>query len=121
MASPHEVRVTIGDRHAMNGDATLGSALERVLEAQQDLVVRRASLLMEEWIAKASDFASSSVLAGVGVVFALAGWFIAMFGLIDALDAWFARFAVELAVGVLHIAAGAALIFARRIRTRASA
>src|SRR5687767_2809707 len=120
MASPQELRVTISDRHAINGDATLGSALEHVLEAQQDLVLRRASLMVEEWIAKASNVASRWLLASVGALLAIAGWLIAMVGLIDALDAYFARFAVELVVGAIHIAAGAAFIFARRIRTRAS-
>jgi len=120
MASPQELRVTISDRHAINGDATLGSALERVLEAQQDLVVRRASLMVEEWIAKASNAASRWLLASIGALFAIAGWLIAMVGLIDALDAYFARFAVELVVGAIHIAAGAALITARRTRSRAS-
>jgi len=120
MASPHEVRVTISDRHAINGDATLGSALERVLEAQQDLVVRRASLMVEEWMAKASNAASRWLLASVGALFAIAGWLFAMVGLIGALDTYFARFAIELVVGAIHIAAGAAFIYARQIRTRAS-
>ena len=122
MASPHEVRVTIPNGSAIpdDGDATLGSALERVLEAQQDLVVRRASLMIEELIAKASNFASRWLLATIGCLVAIAGWLFSMVGVIDALDVYFARFAVELAVGVIHIAAGAALIFAR-LRSRATA
>jgi hypothetical protein len=122
MASPHEVHVTLGDRHAIaeDADATLGKALERVLEAQQDLVVRRASLLIEELIAKASDFASRWLLAVVGSLVAIAGWFISMVGVIDALDDYFARFAVELALGAIHVAAGIAMIFVRRTSARAS-
>jgi hypothetical protein len=76
--------------------------------------------MIEELIAKASDFASRWLLATVGVVVATAGWFISMVGVLDALDDYFARFAVELAVGAIHIAAGVAMIFARRMRSRAS-
>lgn len=122
MANPHEVSVTLRDDRGMTGDhdATLGSALERVLEAQQDLVLRRATLLIEEMIAKASSFVSRSLLAAVGTLLAIAGWLFAMVGVIGALDAYFARYAVELAVGGIHIAAGAALILARQFRSRAS-
>ena len=122
MASPQEVRVTtLREQRPISDDrdATLGKALERVLEAQQDLVVQRASLMIEEWIAKASSFVSRSLLAAVGCLLAIAGWIFAMVGAIDALDVYFARFAVELAVGVFHVAIGLALIFARRSRASA--
>ena len=119
----HEVRVTtLRDQRAITDDrdATLGKALERVLEAQQDLVLRRASLMIEELIAKASRFVSRSLIAAVGCLLAIAGWIFAMVGAIDALDVYFARFAVELAVGVLHIAAGLAMIAVRQVRSRSS-
>ena len=120
MASPHEIDVALGNPAITDGDATLGSAVERVLEAQQDLVIRRASLMVEELIAKAADFASRWLLATVGIVMAIAGWLISMVGIVDALDDYFARFAVELAIGAIHIAAGVGLIFARRRISRAS-
>ena len=122
MAGPHEVHVTLSNRHAItdDADATLGKALERVLEAQQDLVVRRASLMIEELIAKASNFVTRWLLAVVGSLVAIAGWFIAMVGVVDALDDYYARFAVELALGAIHIAAGIAMILARRISSRDS-
>ena len=118
-----EVRVTtLRDHRAITDDrdATLGKALERVLEAQQDLVLRRASLMIEELIAKASSFVSRSLIAAVGCLLAIAGWIFAMVGAIDALDVYFARFAVELAVGVLHIAGGLAMIAVRQVRSRSS-
>jgi hypothetical protein len=120
MASPNEIHVALGNPAITDGDATLGSAVERVLEAQQDLVIRRASLMIEELIAKAADFVSRWLLATLGILMAIAGWFISMVGVVDALDDYFARFAVELAVGAFHIAAGVAMIFARRRFSRAS-
>jgi hypothetical protein len=121
MASPHEVQVTLGNGAIADTDATLGSALERALEAQQDLVIRRAGLLIEELAAQViPSVVSGSLLAALGGAIAFAGWFIAMVGLVDALDRYFARFAVEIALGAIHVAAGLALIFARRGRSRAS-
>ena len=120
MASPHEIHVTLGNGAFNDGNASLGSAAERVLEAQQDLVIRRASLMIEELIASAADSASRWLLATVGALIAIAGWFISMVGVVDALDDYFARFAVELAVGAVHIAAGVVMIFARCMRLRAS-
>jgi len=121
MASPHEIPVTLGNRAIIDGeDATLGGALERVLEAQQDLVLRRAGLLIEELTAQLSSFVFSSMLAALGGAIALAGWFIAMVGLVDALDEYFARFAVEIALGAIHIAAGLALILTRHRQSRVS-
>ena len=119
MASPHEVRVTLGDHAIHDADAaTIGSALEHVFEAQQDLVIRRGRLMLEEMLEKASDLVSRSLFAAIGSLLAVAGWFIAMVGLVDALDDYFARFAVELVLGAIHVAAGLALIFARRWLTR---
>jgi len=122
MASPHEIQVTLGNGNGgiTDGNATLGSAVERVLEAQQDLVIRRASLMIEELIANASDFISRWLLVTVGILVAIAGWFIAMVGVVDALDDYFARFSVELVVGAIHVAAGVSMIFARRMRSPAS-
>ena len=120
MASPREIDVTLGGRAIPDGDgaeATLGGALERVLEAQQDLVIRRAGLLIEE---RGTRLVASAFAAALGAAIALAGWFIAIAGLVDALDGTFARYAVEIAVGAIHVAAGLAIVFvfARLRRTR---
>ena len=118
MASPREVHVTLGNGGITDADATLGSALERVLEAQQDLVIRRAGLRAEELVAQLSSFVSGSLVAAVGGAIAFAGWLIVMVGLVDALDRYFARFAVEIALGAIHVAAGLAIVLARRWRSR---
>jgi uncharacterized membrane-anchored protein len=120
MASPHEVPVTLGNGAFTdeNENATLGSALERVLEAQQDLVIRRAGLRIEELVAQISSSVSDSLVAALGYAIAFAGWFIAMVGLVDALDRYFARFAVEIGLGAIHVAAGFAIVLARRWRSR---
>jgi len=117
MASAQEVRVTLGNRAFTDGDATLGSALERVLEAQQDLVIRRAGLLMEEFTAQVASFFSSTLLAALGGAIAVAGWFIAMAGLVNALDEYVPRSAVEIALGAIHVGSGLAILFARRWRS----
>lgn len=52
---------------------------------------------------------SLSIGVIVGAVAAIVGWFIAIAGVIDALDDQFARSAVEIAMGVLHV--GAAIAF----------
>ena len=119
MATPHRLHPTVAEHPISDADAaTLGTALEHVFEAQQDLVIRRAHLLIEELIAKASSFASRSVLAVIGSLVAAAGWFVALAGLIDAFDDYFARYAVEIVVGAIHIVAGLALIFAPRWLSR---
>jgi hypothetical protein len=107
----HDVRVSYRDPAVAGEDPSLGHALERVLEAQQGLVVRRIDLLLEELTAKAKGLVSLSIGAIVGAIAALAGWFIAIAGVIDALDDHFARSAVEIAIGLLHLGAGIALIF----------
>jgi protein-S-isoprenylcysteine O-methyltransferase Ste14 len=82
-----------------------------VFEAQQALVVRRVDLLIEESTAKIKSLVAISVGAAAGAIAAFAGWFIAMAGVIDALGGHFPRPAVEIAVGALHVAAGAALAY----------
>ena len=121
MANPHEIQATLGDGAFTDDEnATLGSALERVLEAQQDLVIRRVGLRAEELVAQITSFISGSLVAALGGAIAIAGWFIAMLGLVDALDRYFARFAVEIALGAIHVAVGVAILFARRGRSRVS-
>ena len=110
-SSLHDVRVSYRDPVVSGEHPSLGDALEHVFEAQQALVVRRVDLLLEEITAKAKGLVSLSVGAIVGTVVALAGWFLAIAGVIDALDDRFARSAVEIAMGALHVGAGIAFVF----------
>ncbi len=110
-SSLHDVRVSYRDTVVSGEDPSLGDALEHVFEAQQALVVRRVDLLLEEITAKAKGLVSLSVGAIVGAIAALTGWFIAIAGVIDALDDHFARPAVEIAMGALHVGAGIAFVF----------
>ena len=116
MAGTHNVHVSHGDP-AFAGDPSLGNALERVFEAQQTLVVSRVELLFENLTAQAREFVSISIRAILGSILALAGWFIAIAGVIDVLDDYFARFAVEIALGVLHVGAGLAIALYRSRRS----
>jgi hypothetical protein len=118
MSSLHDVPISYSDPAITGDDATLGHALERVIDAQQALVVRRLDLMIEEVSTKVRNLVAFSVGAFVGAIAALAGWLIAIAGLIDALDDRLPRAAVEIAIGLLHIAAAAALFFhLRRPRT----
>jgi hypothetical protein len=110
MSSLHDVRVSYRDPAITGEDPSLGHALERVLEAQQGLVVRRLDLFVEETAAKAKGLVTISVGALAGAIAALAGWFIAIAGVIDALDDHFSRSWVEIGTGALHIASGVALL-----------
>jgi hypothetical protein len=107
MSSPHDVHVSYTDPAIDGGDPTLGHALERVFEAQQRLVVRRVDLLIEEITAKLRALLPLSLGAVAAAIAAFAGWFYAMAGAIDALDEHFPRPTVEIAIGVIHIAAAA--------------
>jgi hypothetical protein len=109
MSSLHEVHVSYGNPAIPGEDPSLGNALERVLEAQQTLIERRVDLRLEQLTAKASRLFSAGIGALVGAIAVLAGWFYAIAGVIDALDDHYPRFGVEIGVGVVHIAAGAAL------------
>jgi hypothetical protein len=110
MSSLHDVRVSYRNPAVVGEDPSLGDALEHVLDAQQALIGRRVDLLLEEITAKARSLVSLSVAAIVGTVAALAGWFIAIAGAIDALDDHFARSAVEIAIGMFHVGAGIAFV-----------
>src|SRR5262245_8420613 len=119
MSSLHDVHVSYSDPAITGADPSLGHALERVIDAQQALVVRRLDLLIEEISAKLRSLVAISVGAFVGAVAALAGWFIAIAGAIDALDDRLPRSGVEIAIGLLHIAAALFfyLFYLRRPRT----
>ena len=111
MSSLHDVRVSYSDSAVTGEDPSLGHALERVIEAHQALVVHRLDLLIEETTAKAKSLVTISIGALAGAIAALAGWFLVIAGVIDALDDQFARSNLEIAIGALHIGAGIALIF----------
>ena len=106
-----------GDSPAAGEDTGLGNALERVYEAGQGLIVRRIDLLAEEIAEQGRSVFVSSLVITIGVVVALVGWFIAIAGIVDALDDRFPRFAVEIAIGVLHGGIGAAIAVQARQRT----
>jgi uncharacterized membrane protein YqjE len=119
MASP-DARVTSRDPAVAEQDPTLGDALERVVDAGQTLIVRRIDLLVEELSALGTKLLSSLVSTVLGGALALVGWLITMAGIVDALDDYFARHAVEVAIGLLHVAIGAFLLWRRRLAKAAS-
>ena len=111
MSSLHDVRVSYSDSAVTGEDPSLGHALERVIETQQALVIHRLDLFIEETAAKAKGLITISIGALAGAFATLAGWLIAMAGLIDLLDNRFARSNVEMIIGAIHLGAGIALIF----------
>jgi hypothetical protein len=91
----------------------LGETAERVYEAAQALVESRVELLL----AQARAWARGGAGVGVGLLFALAGWFYFVAGVIEALARDHPRFAVQMGVGGAHVALGVALFFAARRAT----
>jgi hypothetical protein len=88
----------------------VGDAAGRVYEAGQALLERRLEFLMVQVRA----ILRGSVGFGLAAVFALAGWFLFVAGLIDALARDYPRFAVQMSVGAAHLALAAALFWASR-------
>jgi len=101
-------------------DPSLGNAIERVYEAGQSLLVRRIDLLVEELAEHARSLLAAAGIPFAGAVVALVGWFIAVAGIIDALDGSFPRFAVEIVIGILHVGIGVALVIVARRRATAA-
>src|SRR5437773_7520151 len=101
MDSLTEPRATDGEPAVVREDPSLGDALERVFEAGQALIVRRIDLLAEELSAHRFRVLTTGIVDLCAAAHALAGWFIAIAGLIDWLDDHFARHAVE--VGAVHL------------------
>jgi protein-S-isoprenylcysteine O-methyltransferase Ste14 len=101
-----------GDPAADGADPSFGKALERVLDAGQTLIVRRIDLLVDELSARGR----SLLTAAVGAIALLMGWFFVVAAVLDAIDDYFPRFAVEIVAGVLHVGVGAAIAIARRQR-----
>ena len=95
---------------------SVGDALERVTEAGQRLVVRRIDLFVEE----ARALLQSGLGTAGGAVFALAGWFLIVAGILDVLGRYFPRFAVEIGLGTLHVLLGVAIVmWARSVGAKA--
>jgi hypothetical protein len=90
-------------------EPTVVDALERTYEAGQSLVMRSVQLLVAETRLTLRDGRSFVI----GVVVGLVGWILLMRGAIDGLAQHYPRFAVELAVGLLHLGA-ATLLLVRR-------
>ena len=91
----------------------MGDALERTVEAGQSLIARRMELLVAETRGLVHDGGMLLVASAV----ALIGWIYILGAATLELSDHFPRFAVELAVGVLHVGA-AILLFLTRGRWR---
>lgn len=90
----------------------VGEALERVLDESQALLVRRLELLVEH----GRDLLGSSLIAGAGVLVALAGWWLLVFAALAALPDERTRIIAAFAVGAAHVAGG--VLVARRALDR---
>ena len=115
-----ESRTTYRDPEIEEGDPTLGHALERVFDAGQTLIVRRNDLLVEELSAHSTQLLGKVASTVLGAAVVLVGWLITVDGIVDVLDDYFARHAVEIAIGFVHLAIGGALLWRRRIAKAAS-
>lgn len=96
----------------MRRESSIGDALERTYEAGQSLVVRRVDLLVAE--AKLLLHDGRTFLVGSAV--AVTGWLYLMHGVTNGLAERYPRFAVELAVGLAHVAAAMLLLVRARHR-----
>ena len=118
-STPDRIRES-SDSTVLGNDVSVGTALERVYEAGQDLIVRRIDLLSEELADEGRKALAHALATTAGAIVALAGWFIAIFGVIGLLDDHFPRAGVEIVVGILHVAVGTAIAIRARGHTSAS-
>jgi Putative Actinobacterial Holin-X, holin superfamily III len=116
MSSLPSSHVSIGDPVADGTEPSFGNALERVYGAGQALIVRRIDLLVEELAAQGRSLLAASVGTIFGAVAVLVGWFFVVAGVVDAIDDYVPRFAVEIVVGILHVGVGTAIAIAGRQR-----
>ena len=117
MSSLPSSHVSYGDPVADGADSSgFGNALERVYGAGQTLIVRRIDLLVEELAAQGRSLLAATVGTIFGAMALLVGWFFIVAGVVDAIDDYVPRFAVEIVVGILHVGVGAAIAIARRQR-----
>jgi hypothetical protein len=98
---------------------TLTHALEHVAQAGQELVIGRIDLQTEQIVERGRSALAATLLAAGGGVLALAGWLLFVAGAIDLLSSRFPRSAVEMAVGLAHVAVGAGVVLNHRRRTAA--
>src|SRR5262245_22576428 len=96
----------------MHREPRISDALERTYEAGQSLIVQRIDLL----VAESKLFAQSGALFVAGAAIALLGWIYLVQGVIDGFAERYPRFAVEVAVGFLHVGAAAFLFYRTRSR-----
>lgn len=96
----------------MHREPSMGDALERTVVAGQSLIVGRLELLASEAKLFFRDGGTAIVVGAV----AWTGWIFLVRGAIEGFSQHYPRFAVESAVGVLHL--GAALLCFLRMRTR---
>ena len=97
----------------MNRNPNIGDALERTYEAGQSLIVQRIDLLVAE---------SKLLVQGGGrvvlcAVVALGGWLQLVEGMIDGLAQRYPRYAVQLAVGLVHLGLAVLVVLHARSRT----
>ena len=114
MSSLPSSAVSHGDPVADGADPNFGNALERVYGAGQTLIVRRIDLLVEELSTQGRNLLAATVGTIFGAMALLVGWFFVVAGVVDAIDDYVPRFAVEIVVGILHVGAGVAIAIARR-------
>lgn len=96
----------------MHREPSMGDALERTVVAGQSLIVSRLELFATEAKLFFRDGGTAIVVGAV----AWTGWIFLVRGAIEGLAQQYPRFAVESAVGVLHL--GAAMLCFVRMRTR---
>ena len=70
--------------------------------------------ICEELAAQGRSLLAAAVGTIFGAMALLVGWFFVVAGVVDAIDDYVPRFAVEIVVGILHVGVGAAIAFARR-------
>lgn len=90
----------------------MGEALGRTLEAGQSLVAGRLELLVAEarmFIREGGAFIFVSAVA-------VTGWVYLMRGVTHGLSEHYPRFAVELAMGLVHVTTAMILLFRMRAR-----
>jgi hypothetical protein len=116
MSSLPSSHLSHGDPVADGADPSFGNALERVYGAGQELIVRRIDLLVEELAAQGRSLLAATAGTIFTAMAVLVGWFFVVAGVVDAIDDYAPRFAVEIVVGILHVGVGAAITIARRQR-----
>lgn len=115
MSHPARISSTRPDPLGAGDSPSLGDALEHVVEAGQDLVVRRIDLQAERILERGRHALAASLVGIAAAIVALVGWLLFLAGAVDALSLRFPRNAVEMTIGLTHLAVGIAVaLLARR-------